>query len=345
MSCGDVARPESVSGSIDGKRLKGMSVAFGLASLLLGTALIGWFGFGRVVDATLSVGAWGFAAICAWQFVLFVVLGLSWYVLLPADQTWRLWALVSGRMVRDAAGTCLPFSRIGGFVFGARAMVLHGVTWPTAIASTVVDLTAEFLAQLALVLIGVLVLSVRSPGSSLTLPICIGLVVALIAGLAFGWLQGGCGGAAPLMRLSSRILGNRVPDAAAQMAAIQKVLTAIYSTPRRVAFCIVLHLLAWFGTGFASWIAFRLLGADIDFVGALAIEALLHAVLAIAIIVPGHAGVQEAAYAGIGALFDQPPEFALAVSLLWRARDLALGVPILLIWQIVELRRRRAGQS
>jgi len=338
-------RRESLRKDSGRKRLQGLSLAFGLAGLLLGTALIGWFGFDRVVDATLSVGAWGFAAICAWQLVLFGVLGLSWYVLLPADRTWRLRALVAGRMVRDAAGSCLPFSRVGGFVFGARAVILYGIAWPTATASTVVDLTAEFLAQIGLVLIGVVILSMRSPGSSMTLPICIGLIVALIAGVAFAWLQRGGRAVSPLMRLSSRILGNRVPDAATQMAAIQKVLTAIYGDPWRVALCIALHLLAWFGTGFASWIAFRLLGADLDFLGALAIEALLHAVLAMAIVVPGHAGVQEAAYAGIGVLFGQPPELSLGVSLLRRARDLALGVPILLVWQSAELRRRRASQG
>jgi hypothetical protein len=63
-----------------------------------------------------------------------------------------------------------------------------------------------------------------------------------------------------------------------------------------------------------------------------------------AIVVPGQAGVQEAAYAGIGALFGQPPELSLGVSLLRRARDLALGIPILLIWQSAELQRRRARQ-
>jgi hypothetical protein len=49
--------------------------------------------------------------------------------------------------------------------------------------------------------------------------------------------------------------------------------------------------------------------------------------------------VQEAGYAGLGALFGIPPEISLGVSLLRRARDLALGIPILLIWQLVEVRR------
>lgn len=84
--------------------------------------------------------------------------------------------------------------------------------------------------------------------------------------------------------------------------------------------------------------------ADIGFADALGIEALLHAVLATAILVPGYAGVQEAAYAGVGALFGQPAELALAVSLLRRARDVALGVPILLAWQMLEWQHRRRRQ-
>jgi putative membrane protein len=323
---------------IDRKQLTRLSFGLGLAGLALGTALIGWYGFGHIARATLSVGVGGFAAVCIWQMVLFATLGLCWFVLLPAGDGWRLWLLIWGRMVRDAAGGLLPFSLVGGFILGARALTLHGVTWPNATATTVVDLTAEFLAQIALVLIGVLILSARAPGASITLPVCLGLLASVAAGAAFIWLQRGA--TPPLMRLSRRILGDRFAAADAPMAAIHQSLAAIYATPWRVGACTALHLLAWFGTGVASWIAFRLLGADIDFMSALGIEALLHAVLATAILVPGYAGVQEAAYAGVGALFGQPPELALSVSLLRRARDVALGVPILLLWQAVELRRR-----
>ena len=43
-----------------------------------------------------------------------------------------------------------------------------------------------------------------------------------------------------------------------------------------------------------------------------------------------------------GALFQVPPDVSLGVSLLRRARDIAVGVPILLIWQLLEMRRLRA---
>jgi hypothetical protein len=84
-----------------------------------------------------------------------------------------------------------------------------------------------------------------------------------------------------------------------------------------------------------------LLGVPIDLESALAIEALLSALAALAFLVPVNAGVQEAGYAGLGAIFGVPPEISLSVSLIRRARDLAIGVPLLLIWQFAEFRHMR----
>ena len=330
------SRPEA---PITRKTLQTVSIGLGLAGLLLATLLVGWFGFGHILRAVLSVGPLGFAAVCAWQVSLFATLGLAWFVLLPASRAWLPWVAIWGRMVRDAAGGLLPFSLVGGFVLGARAVTLHGVTWPDATASTVVDLTAEFLAQIALVLLGVLLLASRQPHASLVWPVAAGLAGAALGGAGFVWLQGK--GAAPLLLLSRRMLGSTFPSLDGQLVAVQQSLTAIYTRPWRVALALALHLTAWLGTGGASWIAFRLLGADLGFADALGIEALLHAVLAVAILVPGYAGVQEAAYAGVAPLFGQPAELGLAVSVLRRARDVALGVPILLVWQVVEARRAR----
>ena len=238
---------------------------------------------------------------CAWQGVLFVLLGLSWYVLAPPDHAWRPGVIVWGRMVRDAAGGLLPFSVVGGLMLGARAVALQGVAWPLATATTVVDLTTEFLAQIALVLTGLVLLTARSPHARLVVPLVLGLAVAVACGVALVWLQRR--GTAPLLALSRRVMGGSMPSLDGHMAAIQSTLGVIYTRPGRVAAGFAVHLCAWLGTGVASWIAFRLLGAEIDFASALGIEALLHAVLAVAVLVPGYAGVQEAAYAGVAPLF------------------------------------------
>ncbi len=311
-----------------------------MAGLALGTGLIGWYGFGKIGRAIVSVGGAGFAGACAWQMALFAILGLCWYALRPPSRSWRPGVLIWGRMVRDAAGGCLPFSLVGGFVLGARAVTLHGIPWRTATASTVVDLTAEFIAQILFVVIGVGLLLARSPGSPAVLPVCLGLAAAMVAGLGFVWAQRR--GAGIFVRFGRRILESWGLHAETHASAVLAELASIYRAPWRVALGTALHLAAWFGTAVASLIGFRLLGADIGYWQAFGIEALLHAVLAGAILVPGYAGVQEAAYAGVGAMFGQPAEISLGVSLLRRSRDIALGVPILLVWQAVEWHRRRA---
>jgi putative membrane protein len=284
-----------------------------------------------------SAGWGGFAIIVAWQLLLFCVLGLAWDAIMPAGRRRRPWVPVWGRMVRDASANCLPFSQVGGFVFGARAMTLHGMSWPLATASTVVDVTAEFLAQLAFTGIGLGVLLARAPRSELAVPVEVGLGLAVMAGFAFIWLQQG---AAPLFaRLGRRIAGRWFEGANDRVQVLQAELGLIYGHTMRLAIGFSMHLLGWLGTGVAGWIAYRMLRVPIDFDDALAIEALLSAAAAVAFLVPVNAGVQEAGYAGLGAIFGVPPELSLGVSLIRRARDLAVGIPILVVWQALEVRR------
>lgn len=322
--------------------MKKLSIPLAVLGLLLGTVLIGWFGAGRVLAGALSVGWGGFALVLGWQLGLFVVLGLSWMVLVPPRAVRRAWVFIWGRMVRDASANCLPFSQVAGFVFGARAVTLHGVGWPLATASTVIDVTAEFLAEVAFVGIGLGILIARAPNSSLAVPVEVGLGLAVLAGLALVVLQQG---AAPLFaRLGRRIAGRWFADAQERLEVLQGELTLMHGRGLRLAAGFALHLLGWLCTAVAGWITYHLLGVPIDFDDALAIEALLAGAAAAAFLVPVSAGVQEAGYAGLGAIFGVAPELSLAVSLVRRARDLALGVPILLVWQAVEMRRLRAAR-
>ncbi len=75
------------------------------------------------------------------------------------------------------------------------------------------------------------------------------------------------------------------------------------------------------------------------------IEGLLYAIRSVAFAVPNAVGVQEGAYIMLGASFGLTPEMALALSLLKRARDLALGLPVLAAYQLLESGRlwRRAA--
>ncbi len=323
--------------------MKRLSYALALLGLLVALLLVSYYGLGNIVSAVSRIGWGDFALIIGWQFVLFTILGFAWDIITPASTMRRPWVLIWGRMVRDASSNCLPFSQVGGFVFGARAVTLHGVPWHTATASTVIDVTAEFLAQIAFACIGLGILLAHAPRSGFAVPAEIGIGVAVVACFGFVWVQKGAG---PIFaRIGRRIAGNWFANAEERVEVLQAELGLIYGHTGRLALGFLVHLIGWISTGAAGWIAYRALGVPIDFDDALAIEALLSAVAAVAFLVPVNAGVQEAGYAGLGAIFGVPPELSLGVSIVRRARDMVVGVPILLLWQFVEMRRLRSKRT
>jgi putative membrane protein len=317
--------------------MKRLTIILALLGLLIALFLVGYFGVDNVASAVSRIGWKDFVVIVLWQLGLFVVLGFAWDVIAPPTALRRPWVLVWARMVRDAATNCLPFSQVGGMVFGTRVATLHGMPWHTATASTVVDATAEFLAQIAFTGIGLAILLARAPSSSLAVPLEIGLGLAVMGCFGFIWLQKGA--ETVFARIGRRIAGQWFDNAQERVAVLQAELALIYGHKQRLAIGFLLHLAGWVGTGAAGWIAYRALGNPVDFDDVLAIEALLSAVAVVAFLVPVNAGVQEAGYVGLGAIFGVAPEVSIAVSLIRRARDILIGVPILLLWQYVEVRR------
>ncbi|MSP94869.1 MAG: HpnL family protein [Alphaproteobacteria bacterium] len=320
-----------------------MKLRFILLALLgLGLAvyLVFYVGFAAVFSAALEVGWGGFAILIAYALALFVVLAGSWQVLVPgAGITIFLW----GRMVRDSAAEVLPFSQVGGFVIGARAANLKGLPAPMAFASTIVDVTTEMMAQIVYVALGIALLAERAPQNSftatLTATLTIGLAAATIIGIAFLFVQRR--GSWITAKFASHIL----PTKLAHAATLTTALDAIYRSPVRVGVSLVLHLVGWIASAIGTWIAFRLIGADVDLAAVVAIESLVYAMRSAAFIVPNALGVQEGAYAMLAPLLGVGPELGLAVSLLKRARDIAIGVPILLLWQAMEGKRALAPKA
>jgi putative membrane protein len=304
--------------------------------LALALYLVMYVGVGAVLSAAIAVGWSGFAILCLYSLGVFLLLGCAWYVLLP-DSATRPWVLVWARMVRDAAADVLPFSQLGGILLGVRAAILHGVATSLAFASMIVDVTTEMLAQIIYVALGVVLLSARAPRSSLaaslTTLFLIGLVLAIFAGVLLVAVQ------RYGHRITAKLAAHILPGAVAPTAALAVRFDAIYGSPARVGLSAALHLAGWIASAIGTWIAFRLIGVHVDIAAVLAIESLVCATRSAAAFIPNALGVQEAAYALLAPLFGIGAESGLAVSLLKRARDVAIGAPILLIWQAVEGRR------
>ena len=127
---------------------------------------------------------------------------------------------------------------------------------------------------------------------------------------------------------------------------MQAALHAIYRRPGGLWLCFGLHLACWIASTCEAWFALRFAGEPLPFTAVLVLESMLYAVRTSAFAVPNAVGVQEGAYILLGASFGLSPEMALALSLLKRARDIAIGLPTLGLWQALEggrlWRRRRA---
>lgn len=302
--------------------------------LAAATAIVGFIGFDGVFAALSGMGWRGLAFLCLYTAIPFFLLGTAWFVI-DEDAPLRHWAaFIWARVIRDAGSELLPFSHIGGFVMGARAAILQGVAPATAFSTTVVDVTTEIIAQLGFTGLGlgmlIAVLGLRSDHNALIGAVSAGLLVSAGGAGLFLVLQRRGGG------LIEALTARFIPAAAARAGALSRAVRALYQNPARICSGVLIHLGAWIASGVGAWIALKLAGAQISLASVLAIESLVTAVRSAAFVAPMGIGVQEAAYALIGPLFGLDAELAVALSLLKRARDLAIGVPALLAWQGVE---------
>lgn len=313
-----------------------------LASLLAGSALaavlIVHFGLSAVGAALRAAGVAGLMAISVIHFGAIALMGIAWWLVAggrgaAAGPGTFIW----GRLMRDSGSEVLPLSQVGGYVLGARAIVLQGVSAAIAAATTLVDVTLELCGQVAYTALGLALLLRLRPESRLAFPVLLGLAVAVVAVLGFVLVQRR--GAHLLDRLTARLAKDWLATLAAGAGAVQAEIHRVYGRRGGAWACFLLHLAVWIGTSLEAWLALRLMGARLDFGPVLVIESLLYAIRSVAFFVPNAVGVQEGAYIMLGAGFGLTPDIALALSLLKRGRDLLLGIPALLFWQFVETRR------
>jgi glycosyltransferase 2 family protein len=317
-------------------------------AFLAGVAVTVWLlyriGLETVFDAALSVGWGGFLLIAVSGLVMEALSGLGYWLLVPGKASWPVF--VASRQLRDSVGDILPFTQFAGMLAGVRVVVAGGAQAATAFAGLVVDVTAEFVAQIGFMALGLLLGLTALRSNAVLAPYVNGLILGTVlllpgAGL-FVVLQHK--GSALVERISARLL----PAAVCHTEAFLQALTRLYGRPLRLALATLLHLLSWIASGIWLWLTVRLTGAHLGLAQAIVIQSLLEAFRSAAVFVPSSIGVQEAGLTALAPVFGLAPEVGLAASLLRRARDVAIGIPVLLIWQMYEGRRalrRTVGQS
>lgn len=323
--------------------LRYLALALTLVGLVAAIWLVGDTGWREVLAGVARIGAGGFALLIAWTAITLLMLGAAWYAVAPGLERRHLPTFAWARTTREAATDVLPFSQFGGLVVGARTAIAGGIPEPLVYASLIADQTAELAAQLVFTLFGVAMLALvlaAAPAGNAVLPLVlggVGVLGAIMLGFAFGQR--------PMLRMAQGLAGRLLPQSVATMAALGDQLDAIYRRPLRVITSVLLHLSGWVFSGCGAWAALALMGTPLSLGAVLTIESLIFTLRTVAFAIPGGVGVQEAAYVLIGPLFGLPPEAGLALSLVKRARDLAVGVPGVLLWQWGEWRALRRARA
>jgi Lysylphosphatidylglycerol synthase TM region len=173
-----------------------------------------------------------------------------------------------------------------------------------------------------------------APHSRAAAPAALGL--ALGFALAGGFVAAQRRGFRLLDRLAGALGQGWAERTATGASALHTAIAEIYNRPSGIWSSFGLHLACWIASAAQIWLALQWMREPRGFGTVLVIESLLYALRSIAFAVPNAVGVQEGAYLMLGAGFGLPPEAALALSLLKRARDFMIGVPVLGAYQLVE---------
>ena len=314
-----------------------------MAGLGIVTLMVGHYGFADVGDALREVGWPGFLTIVLVHLGVSALCGIAWWVLLARVDQASPWMLIWARLVRDGGSEVLPLSQAGGYILGARAAMVAGLAGLMAAASSLVDVTIELLGQITYTAVGLGILLALHPKASVGM-----LVAACLAGatgIMIVFILAQQSGFSMVERFARRILRQWAVTAATGAATVQAAIRAVYHRRRGLVASFLLHLAAWVAAAIEPWLALRFMGAPLGFGAVLVVESLLYAIRSVAFAVPNALGVQEGAYILLGGMFGIGPEMALALSILKRARDLALGMPALLSWQAAESGRAWRGSG
>jgi len=323
--------------AVDRQRI--LKITSGLAALAgIGgmVSLIAYQGLQDVAQVLVPAG-WGILLITLFHLVPLTASALSWKSAHAAIADGTAAVFIWARIVREAVNGLLPVAQVGGDIVGARILTFHGSKATAAGASVLVDLTLEFLTQIVFTMIG-LGLLLWQGGGRLASWSAIGLAIAIVLGTAFVMAQRR--GLFRLLEiLFDRMAGMLNWPALGSLDNLHDVVMTIYRDRRAMVAATLWHLASWLVGAVEVWLTLRILGADVGFADALVIESLGQAIRTAAFMVPGAFGIQEGGYLLLGVHFGVPPEIALSVSLVKRVRELAIGIPAMLIWQVIEGRR------
>ena len=292
------------------------------------------------VMAVFASAGWWIAAVVIYHFAVPLLLDtLAWWALFPKHERLPVWQLFWMRWIGESVSTLVPSAAVGGDVVRARLAALHGASIPTAAASVLVDITLGVFVQIGFTLLGLgLIVSVTGH-QGFVHPTLIGAVIGVLAIIGFYVVQ-----RLGMFRFIGKII-SKLANAddwhslVHSGQTLDEAIRMLYARRSGVIGCC-----AWTGISLILgsgeiWIALHALGLRATLINAVILQSMVLTIRSAAFPVPGALGVQEGGYVVIGNLLGIPGDAAFALSLIARVRELILGIPGLISWQLIEARR------
>lgn len=311
----------------------------GLIGAALFTFLLIRQGASQVGAAFVSAG-WAIPAVVIYHFVIPVFLdATAWSVLFPRSDRLPLQQLFWMRWIGESVSTLVPSAAVGGDIVRARLAAIHGARMPVAAGTVLVDLTLGVFTQAAFTLLGVALLVLATGQKRFVRPTVIGTLVAVAAVGGFYFVQ-----RLGMFRFLAKMIAKmaKSPEWGSLVQSgenLDATVRALYARRGAVMGCCVWTMLSLILNSGEIWIALHALNLHATILNALILQSTVLTVRNVAFAVPSGLGVQEGGYVLIGGLLGIDGPTALALSLIARVRELGIGIPGLITWQLIEGRR------
>jgi putative membrane protein len=311
--------------------------------LPLGIAVVVWLVLQSDPAALFGVFpriGWGFVAIIMARAATVVIDCGAWRCLLPRRGRPSFATMLPLRWIAESINTTLPAAQIGGEVVRARLLQRRLDAPAQGAASVAVDFCLSLLGQILFTLLGFVLLARISAAGWWPAAIA-AISVPLFA--VFSWEM------LVRRRLLISIAGGMARIGQRRLAAALQRLGAalglLAESRGALARSLSLHAASWLGHAGEVWLTLWLMWAPTGLAEATLLESLSLAARSAAFLIPSGWGAQEAVLVALAGVTGLPAETALALGLVKRAREFAVGLPGLVAWGIVEgrlsLRRTR----
>ena len=301
------------------------------------------------VGAAFATAGWGIAAVVAYHLIPIFLDAVAWWVLFPRSDRLPLRKLFWMRWVGESVSTLVPLAAVGGDIVRARLAAINGVPLPISAGSVLVDITLGVFTQAGFTMLGLALLVDATGQKSFVRPTLLGTLIGILAVAGFYFAQR-LGMFRFLGLIVARLANSPEWQSLVQSGeTLDRAIRGLYARRRAVAMCCAWTIISLVGGSGEIWIALHALGLPATLINALILQSMALTIRSAAFAVPGGLGVQEGGYLVVGNLLGIPGNAAFALSLIARMRELALGIPGLVVWQMIEgrrlLRARSAGAS